>query len=51
MDQVDFGCSPANQGVIQDVTESPVTVSNGHFAVPTAPGLGVDVDEQMLRLL
>jgi L-alanine-DL-glutamate epimerase-like enolase superfamily enzyme len=51
MDRVDFGCSPANQGVIQDVTESPITVSNGHFAVPTAAGLGVDVDEKMLRLL
>ena len=51
MDRVDFGCSPANQGVVQDVTESPITVSSGHFAIPTAPGLGVDVDETMLRLL
>jgi L-alanine-DL-glutamate epimerase-like enolase superfamily enzyme len=51
MDRLDFGCSPANQGVVQDVTESPITVSSGHLAIPTAPGLGVDVEEKMLRLL
>lgn len=51
MDRVDYGCSPANQGVIQDVTESPITVDKGDFDVPTAAGLGVDVDEKMLRLL
>jgi muconate cycloisomerase len=51
MDRVDFGCSPANQGVVQDVTESPITATNGHFAVPTAPGLGVEVDEQMVQRL
>ena len=51
MDQVDFGCSPANQGVIQDVTESPITVTNGHFDVPTGPGLGIEVDEGMVRRL
>jgi L-alanine-DL-glutamate epimerase-like enolase superfamily enzyme len=51
MDAVDFGCSPANQGVVQDVTESPITVTNGHFAIPTAPGLGIDVDEGMVRRL
>jgi L-alanine-DL-glutamate epimerase-like enolase superfamily enzyme len=51
MDRVDFGCSPANQGVIQDVTESPITTANGHFDIPTSPGLGIEVDEDMVRLL
>jgi len=51
MDRVDFGCSPANQGVIQDVSETPITLSDGQFPVPTGPGLGVEVDEAMVRLL
>lgn len=51
MDRVDYGCSPANQGVVQDVTQSPITVDHGTFTVPTGPGLGVEVDEDMVRLL
>jgi muconate cycloisomerase len=51
METVDFGCSPANQGVLLDVTDSPVTVSQGTFAVPAGPGLGVDVDDEILRRL
>lgn len=51
MEHVDFGCSPANQGVVQDVTERPVVVSEGDFAVPTEPGLGVEVDEALVRQL
>jgi L-alanine-DL-glutamate epimerase-like enolase superfamily enzyme len=51
MDRVDYGCSPANQNVVLDVAESPVTVTQGSFTVPTGPGLGVDVDEDMVRLL
>ena len=51
MEKVDYGCSPANQGVVRDVTEDPVRVSDGEFAVPGGPGLGVDVDEGILRLL
>jgi muconate cycloisomerase len=51
MDRVDYGCSPANQNVIQDVTESPVTVTHGSFEVPTGPGLGVEVDEDMVQSL
>jgi L-alanine-DL-glutamate epimerase-like enolase superfamily enzyme len=51
MDRVDFGCSPANQDVTQDVSETPITVTNGQFPVPTGAGLGVEVDEGMVRLL
>lgn len=44
MRAVEFGCSPANQGVSEDVTTTPLAVVDGHFEVPTGPGLGVDVD-------
>jgi muconate cycloisomerase len=51
MDRIDFGCSPANQGVVSDVTEEPIRVDRGAFAVPQGPGLGVDVDEELLAML
>lgn len=51
MDRVDYGCSPANQGVVQDVTRSPITVSHGELDVPRGPGLGVDVDEGLVAEL
>jgi muconate cycloisomerase len=51
MGRVDYGCSPANQNVVQDVTESPITPTHGLFPVPTGPGLGVEVDEGMVERL
>ncbi len=51
MDSIGYGCSPANQGVVQDVTESPITPTNGTFNIPTTPGLGVEVDEDLVRRL
>lgn len=51
MDRIDFGCSPANQGVLQDVTEEPIRVGEGVFDVPEGPGLGVEVDESLLARL
>ena len=51
MDRVDFGCSPANQGVVQDVSERPIEVDNGEFTIPTGPGLGLEVDEDLVRRL
>jgi glucarate dehydratase len=51
MDRVDYGCSPANQNVVQDITESPITPTHGTFPVPTGPGLGVEVDEDMVKAL
>jgi muconate cycloisomerase len=44
MPALDFGCSPGNQGISADVTTSPLTVVDGHYEVPTRPGLGIDVD-------
>jgi len=51
MDRVDFGCSPANQGVILDVTHTPITVDNGEFPLPDGPGLGIEVDEDLVEEL
>ncbi len=51
MDAVDYGCSPANQGVRQDVTQDPLVVSEGSFTVPTGAGLGVEVDEDLVGRL
>ena len=31
------------------ISRSPLTVENSHIAVPTAPGLGIDLDEEALR--
>ena len=51
MDRIDFGCSPANQGVVSDVTEEPIRVVDGVFDVPEGPGLAIDVDEELLEVL
>jgi muconate cycloisomerase len=51
MSDTTFGCSPANQGLAADVTANPVVAVDGCFAVPTGPGLGVEVDEQRVRSL
>lgn len=51
MDRVDFGCSPANQGVVQDVSQTPITLDNGVFPVPSGPGLGFEVDEGVVQRL
>ena len=44
MNAIDFGCSPANQGISDDVSTKPLVVENGHYTLPTGPGLGIDVD-------
>ena len=44
MRAINFGCSPANQGLAEDVTSNPLPVVDGYFDVPTGPGLGVDPD-------
>ena len=51
MDRVGFGCSPANQGIVLDVSQNPVGLDAGVFTVPDGPGLGVEVDEGMLARL
>lgn len=51
LDQIGYGCSPANQGVVGDVTDNPIEVEGGEFEVPTGPGLGVEVDETLVNQL
>jgi len=46
-----FGCSTGNQGNALDVTESPVRMIDGVFTVPTGPGLGIEVDEKLVKSL
>lgn len=46
-----FGCSPGNQGIAADVTTDPPNMEEGVFTVPTAPGLGVEVDETLVKEL
>lgn len=44
MRAIDFGCSPGNQGISSDVSTKPLTIEDGHYTLPTGPGLGIDVD-------
>jgi L-alanine-DL-glutamate epimerase-like enolase superfamily enzyme len=44
MQAIDFGCSPGNQGLSGDVTTTPLSIVNGHYELPSGPGLGIDVD-------
>lgn len=46
-----FGCSPANQTVAADVTHRSMRPVEGSIEVPTAPGLGIQVDEDLVRSL
>lgn len=51
LERIDYGCSPANQGVVLDVTPDPIVANEGEFAVPTGPGLGVEVNVDLVRQL
>ena len=51
MDRVEYGCSPANQGVALDVSHEPIVLEDGTFVVPEGPGLGVEIDEALLQRL
>jgi L-alanine-DL-glutamate epimerase-like enolase superfamily enzyme len=46
-----YGCSPASQGLAKDITDTPVLPVNGVFTLPSGPGLGVEVDEDLVRSL
>ncbi len=46
-----FGCSPGNQTVSKDVSATPITPIGGTYRVPEGPGLGVDVDEGLVKSL
>lgn len=46
-----FGTSPGNQGIAMDVTDRPVAVVDGTIALPSGPGLGIDVNEEKVRAM
>ncbi len=46
-----FGCSPANHVVEVDVTREPLKIVDGDYRVPEGPGLGIDVDEDLVASL
>lgn len=48
MDRIEYGCSPGNQGIVRDVTRDPLAVTDGGYHVPNGPGLGIDVDEELV---
>ena len=44
-----WGLTVTSSGLAEDVTATPLAVTNGHVDVPERPGLGIDVDEHRLR--
>lgn len=46
---LDWGCSPSNQYLAEDLVTVPITVDGGYATVPAGPGLGIEVDEGRLR--
>jgi L-alanine-DL-glutamate epimerase-like enolase superfamily enzyme len=43
-----FGCSPANHVLARDVCAEPPAAADGAYDVPTGPGLGIDVDDDLV---
>ena len=46
---VDWGVGLSSPYLTDDILKQPITVSDGHVTVPTGPGLGIEVDEAMVR--
>jgi len=44
-----WGLTVTNGGLAEDVTATPLAVTDGHVEVPERPGLGIDVDENRVR--
>jgi L-alanine-DL-glutamate epimerase-like enolase superfamily enzyme len=44
-----WGLTVTSSGLAEDVTGTPLAVTDGHVEVPERPGLGIDVDEHRLR--
>ena len=45
---IGWGLSPTTSFLVDDITDEPVEVVDGHLCVPSAPGLGVRVDEERI---
>ena len=46
---IDWGLSPTTSFLVDDITDEPVEVVDGHLSVPAGPGLGVRVDEERIE--
>jgi muconate cycloisomerase len=44
-----WGLTVTNPALAEDVVTAPLRVDNGHVAVPSGPGLGIEVDERRVR--
>ncbi|MPZ52605.1 MAG: hypothetical protein GEU79_07715 [Acidimicrobiia bacterium] len=44
-----YGCSPANLGLVSDVVSEAPRLVDGDFIVPDGPGLGIEVDENLVK--
>jgi L-alanine-DL-glutamate epimerase-like enolase superfamily enzyme len=51
MAETSYGCSPSNHVLARDVCAAPPRIVDGAFTVPHAPGLGIEVDEDMVGAL
>lgn len=51
MGAIEYGCSPAHHVLARDVCGEPPHVSDGVYDVPSGPGLGVDVEPDLLEAL
>lgn len=46
---LDWGVSVSSQYLADDVLKAPIGFAQGHFTVPSGPGLGIEVDEAKVR--
>ncbi len=46
---VDWGVSLSSPYLADDIVTEPVALKEGHFSVPTGPGLGITIDEAKVR--
>jgi muconate cycloisomerase len=49
INELRYGCSPGNQVISRDVTAEPLKVEDGSMLIPDGPGLGIEVDEDLVR--
>jgi L-alanine-DL-glutamate epimerase-like enolase superfamily enzyme len=49
INELRYGCSPGNQVISRDVTAEPLKVGGGSMLIPDGPGLGIEVDEDLVR--
>ncbi len=49
MPGIDWGLSLSSQYLAADIVAEPIEIVDGHARLPTAPGLGIEVDEDAVR--